>query len=132
LEPDEILTEGEVPSLPPRSQAAYLKFGFLERPSVGVAVTLTVSKDKKAVEDVRIAVGCVGPVPKRMREAEALLKGKSVDEAFSRVDEAGNRAAQFAEAISDLHGGADYKEHLVKVLIAQAMRLASQSLNGRA
>jgi len=29
-----------VPPLPARSAAAYLEFGFLERPSVAVAVTL--------------------------------------------------------------------------------------------
>ncbi len=132
LEPDEILTEIQVPTLPPHSQAAYLKFGFLERPSVGAAVALTLSKDKKAVEDARIAVGCTGPIPKRMPESEMLLKGKGVDEAFARVEEAGALAGRAAEAISDLHGGADYKEHLVKVLIAHAMRLAYQSLNGGA
>ncbi len=132
LEPDEILTEVQVPALPPRSQAAYLKFGFLERPSVGVAATITLSKDHKGVEAVRIAVGCAGPIPRRMPEAETLLLGKSVDEALARVDAAGALAARAADAISDLHGGADYKEHLVKVLTAKAVRLAYQGLNGGA
>ncbi len=130
LDPDELLTEIQVPRLPPHSAAAYLKFGFLERPSVGVAVALTLSPDKKGVQDIRIAVGCVGPIPKRMREAEALLKGKGVDEALARIEEAGERAAKAAEAISDLHGGADYKEHLVTVLLKRALQSAYRGNNG--
>ncbi|MBI3079598.1 MAG: FAD binding domain-containing protein, partial [Deltaproteobacteria bacterium] len=38
LEPDELLTEIRVPLLPPNGAIAYRKFGFLERPSIGVGV----------------------------------------------------------------------------------------------
>jgi len=40
LEGDEILTEITVLALPPKMAAAYLKFGILERPSVGVGVAV--------------------------------------------------------------------------------------------
>src|SRR5262249_28419401 len=92
LEPDEILTEIEVPPLPPRSGAAYLKFGFLERPSVGVGVALTT--DDGRVTGARVAVGCVGPVPRRMREAEAALAGKTVADCRGALAEAGRIAAR--------------------------------------
>ncbi|HWP34014.1 MAG TPA: xanthine dehydrogenase family protein subunit M [Thermodesulfobacteriota bacterium] len=128
LEPDEVLTEVEVPALPPRSAAVYRKFGILERPSVGVAVALTLSADGAGFDDVRIAVGCVGPVPRRMPEAERLLKGCGVEEALARLGEAGAAAGRAAEAISDLHGSADYKAHLVGVLLARAVRQAYRSL----
>src|SRR5262249_48438617 len=78
LEGDELLTEIVVPPLPPRSAAAYLKFGFLERPSVGVAVAVTL--DDGHVADARIAVGGVRPIPRRMREAEGELKGPARSE----------------------------------------------------
>ena len=124
LEGDEVLTEVIVPALPPRMAAAYLKFGILERPSVGVAVGL----NGGGLSDVRIAVGCVGPVPRRMREAEAMLKGKSVEEAEAGLPAAGEAAARAAEGVTDLHGSADYKEHLVKVLIGRAFAAARRQL----
>lgn len=122
LEGDELLTEIAVPPLPPRSAAAYLKFGFLERPSVGVGVAVTL--DDGRVADARIAVGCVGPVPRRMREAEAALAGKAVAESRAALGEAGRIAARASDAITDLHGSAEYKEHLVGVLLRRAFEQA--------
>ncbi len=129
LEGDEILTEIVVPPLPPRAAAAYLKFGFLERPSVGVAVAVVL--DDGRVSEARIAVGCASPVPRRMREAEALLSGQEIAAAVAQLPEAGRVAGRAAEAISDLHGGADYKEHLVGVLLRRAFEQALAALGGR-
>ena len=118
LQADELLTEIRVPTPGGNSRSAYLKFGYLERPSVGVAVALTL--DGTAVNDVRIAVGCAGPAPKRVAEAEALLTGKSKDEAVALLPQAGAVAGRASEAISDLHGAQDYKEHIVGVLLKRA------------
>jgi aerobic carbon-monoxide dehydrogenase medium subunit len=127
LEGDELLTEVVVPPLPPRSAAAYLKFGILERPSVGVGVAVTLQNGH--VGAARIAVGSVGPVPRRMREAETLLAGRSLAEAPAALAEAGRIAARASDAISDLHGSAEYKEHLVGVLLRRALQRALASLD---
>ena len=124
LEPDEILTEIRVPLLPARSGVVYLKFGYLERPSVGVALFLSLNENANSIAEARIAVGCVGPIPKRIQEAESLLKGKSVDEASRSIADAGAAAARASQAISDLHGSQDYKEHIVGVLLKRAFQQA--------
>lgn len=129
LSGDELLTEILVPPLPPGSEAAYLKFGFLERPSVGVAVALTL--DDGLLKDARIAVGCVGPAPRRMREVEALLKGKEIGKSVALLPEAGRLAAGASDAITDLHGSAEYKAHLVGVLLSRAFQQALAALRGR-
>jgi carbon-monoxide dehydrogenase medium subunit len=126
LEPDELLTEIHVPRLPARSGVVYLKFGYLERPSVGVALCLSLDGGGKSVAEARIAVGCVGPIPKRVQEAESLIKGKPVDEAARQIPAAGNAAARAGQAISDLHGSQDYKEHIVGVLLKRAFQQAVQ------
>jgi carbon-monoxide dehydrogenase medium subunit len=118
LEADELLSEIRVPTPGANSRSAYLKFGYLERPSVGVAVALTL--DGATVNNVRIAVGCAGPAPRRVAEAEALLNGKSKDEAVRLLPQAGAIAGRASEAISDLHGAQDYKEHIVGVLLKRA------------
>jgi len=126
LGPDEILTEVAIPPLPARGAAAYRKFGFLERPSVGVAVAVVL--DDGHVADVRIAVGCIGPVPRRMPDAEAVLRGRAIEETHAVLSEAGRLAARAADAVSDLHGSADYKQHLVGVLLRRGFEEALTAL----
>lgn len=124
LEPDELLTAIEVPLPPENSAAAYLKFGYLERPSVGVAVALTLNPAEKSLADIRIGVGCAGPAPKRVSAAEEMLRGKSIEEATREVAKAGEVAGRAADAISDLHGSQEYKEHIVGVLLKRALHSA--------
>ena len=122
LQEDEVLTEIRIPAPAAKSGIAYLKFGYLERPSVGVAVALTFNG---GIADAKVAVGCAGPAPKRVPEAEDLLKGKSIDEASRNLPGAGQVAGRAAQAISDLHGAQDYKEHIVGVLLKRAFQRAA-------
>lgn len=121
LEPDEVLTEIRVPVPEANSAAAYLKFGYLERPSVGVAVAVMLNQEKNSLADIKIAVGCAGPAPKRVTDAEAMLRGKGITEAEAAITEAGEAAARAAQAISDLHGSQEYKEHIVGVLLKRSL-----------
>jgi carbon-monoxide dehydrogenase medium subunit len=122
LAADEVLSEIRIPAPAANSGIAYLKFGYLERPSVGVAVALAVNGGIRAA---RIAVGCAGPAPRRVAEAEALLEGKSIEEASRNIGSAGQVAGRAAQAISDLHGAQDYKEHIVGVLLKRAFQRAA-------
>jgi len=118
LRDDELLSEIRIPVPGAHFRSAYLKFGYLERPSVGVAVAF--NSNGGGLSDVRIAVGCAGPSPRRVREAEALLDGKSREEAERSLAQAGQVAGSASQAISDLHGSQDYKEHIVGVLLKRA------------
>jgi len=122
LAADEVLTEIRVPTPGANRKCAYLKFGYLERPSVGVAIAFSLTGG--GVSDVKIAAGCAGPAPKRVAEAEALLNGKSKDEASRSLAQAGAIAGKASQAISDLHGAQDYKEHIVGVLLKRAFQAA--------
>jgi len=121
LQADEVLTKIHIPVPMPNARSAYLKFGYLERPSVGVAVAFNLNG---GVSGVKIAVSCAGPAPRRVAEAEALLEGKSKDEALRHVADAGASAGRAAQAISDLHGSQEYKEHIVGVLLKRALQSA--------
>jgi carbon-monoxide dehydrogenase medium subunit len=124
LSADEILTQIHIPAPAENSGIAYLKFGYLERPSVGVAVALRLNGARTGIEDIRIAVGCAGPAPKRAHEAEEVLRGKSTEEAPQGLAEAGKVAGRAADAISDLHGSQEYKEHIVGVLLKRGYQNA--------
>lgn len=122
LAAEEVLTELRIPAPAPDARSVYLKFGYLERPSVGVALAL--NSNGGAVRNVRVAVGCAGPAPKRVEEAEALLESKGVDEALGHLAQAGMIAGRASQAISDLHGSQEYKEHIVGVLLKRAFHSA--------
>ena len=117
---EEIVTEIQIPVPPPRSAAAYIKFGYLERPTVGVALYLALDAAREAITTARVAVGSAGPQPKRVVEAEALLEDAALTEATRRIGQAGEVTARAAEAVTDVHGAADYKEHLIEVLLKRA------------
>jgi carbon-monoxide dehydrogenase medium subunit len=124
LEADEVLTQIIVPVPAQPSGVCYMKFGYLERPSVGVAVALNLNAGKTLIDDIKIAVGCAGPAPRRVAEAEAVLKGKSIDEATRNIAQAGETSGRASQAISDLHGAQDYKEHIVQVLLKRSFQNA--------
>lgn len=124
LQPDEVLTEIVIPVPVKPSGVCYMKFGYLERPSVGVAIAFNMNSEKNKIDDVRIAVGCAGPAPKRVPEAETLLRDKPIDEVTRNLAQAGEVAARAAQAISDLHGAQDYKEHIVQVLLKRSFQNA--------
>lgn len=122
LEPDETLTQIHIPVPEEGSRFNYIKFGYLERPSVGVAIAFKLNQAERSVRHVRIAVGCAGPAPRRVPEAEALLDGKDSEEAVRNLGRAGEVAAKAAQAMSDLHGSQEYKEHIVQVLLKRAFQ----------
>jgi carbon-monoxide dehydrogenase medium subunit len=131
LEQDEVMTGIRIPLPAVRSGTRYLKFGHLERPSVGVALHLALNGDGGSIAVARFAVGCVGPKPCRVEEAEELLRGKSLKAAVSVLGQAGGLAARAGQAITDIHGSAEYKEHIVKVLLTRAFNGISQELTKR-
>ena len=133
LNPDELITEVMVPKLPPNSGAAYIK--FLPRTAddyatVSAAAVLTLDKSNKTVADVRIALGSVGVTPIRATAAEAILRGQPLKtEAFA---EAGEKAKEAVDPISDFRGSAGYKKDMAAVFVRRALERALGDLRQKA
>jgi aerobic carbon-monoxide dehydrogenase medium subunit len=129
LKPDEIVTEVFIPKMAPNSAGAYLK--FLPRTAddyatVSAAAVLTLDKTKKMISDVRIALGSVGVTPIRASAAEAVLRGQPLKaEAFA---EAGEKAKEAVDPISDFRGSAAYKKEMAGVFVRRALEKALATL----
>jgi carbon-monoxide dehydrogenase medium subunit len=128
--PDEILDEIRVPVLGPHTRGAYMKFGFHERPTLGVALVLTLDPRHESVEDVRVAMGCIHPCPTRLRKVEDRARGRPVREVLAALDEVAAAADGEVSATTDLHGSAEYKQEMVKVFVRRAFRSAAARFNG--
>ena len=81
------------------------------------------------IEDVRIAVGSVAPVPMRLRETEQLVKGKTLDSTlFERAREV---AVSEIRPIDDIRSTAAYRSAVVGNLVAEFLRKLTEGGPGR-
>ena len=119
LKPNEILTEIQIPSVPPHTGAAYDKFNIIEGTvaTAGVAVSITLKSGDGVCDDVRIALGGLARIPMLAKKAENVLRGKKVTD--SLIKEAGQKASAEAEPISDISASDEYRRELVKVMVAR-------------
>lgn len=112
---DELLVSIEVPPQA-ASRAAYRCFGHTERPAVGVAAVWHAEGSQR----LSLWVGAICAVPTRLTRSEKaagqLPQDLPADEIWQRLQPVVEAEAGQLEAHDDLHGGADYKRHLVTVL----------------
>jgi carbon-monoxide dehydrogenase medium subunit len=129
LQGDELLTEIQVPTPPPRSGTAYLKLfprGAVDIAAVSVAALVTL-EENGICADVKIACGAVAPTPIRAESAEAVIKGKKIDDAL--IDETARLASEESQPISDVRSSAGYRKEMVKVLTKRTITQALERLN---
>jgi aerobic carbon-monoxide dehydrogenase medium subunit len=119
LEEGELLRAVRVPTTPAGRRAAYQKFQLRERPMLGLALALDLDGGGGQVRAARVAVGSASPTPRRSRNAEEILASASAD-ADGRLDDAAAALADDAELLDDLDGSAEYKRHLIRVLLRRA------------
>jgi carbon-monoxide dehydrogenase medium subunit len=122
IAPDELLVEVEVEPIPPGVGSAYLRCARLERPSLAVAVAAAQRDGRLA--HVRLAVSCVGPVPRRLQELEACLDGATLAEGQAILRQAQRHYAEILQPIDDLHGSVAYKTYITGVLLGRALTQA--------
>jgi carbon-monoxide dehydrogenase medium subunit len=117
---DEILTEVEVPPLPPGLRATYVKFTPRSEDDYGtVNVACALVVEDGACRSATLVLGGVGATPQRIRSAEAHLTGHPLSEA--RIAEAARLAADEIEPWDDLRGSAGYKRAMARVWTARAL-----------
>jgi CO/xanthine dehydrogenase FAD-binding subunit len=115
------LTQVVIPSLPPRSGIEYIRFSsssVVDKPSVGVAVRISLEAKKEICQLARVVLGCVGATPMWACKAEALLTGKKGS--LELAQEAGAIASQECSPIADLCGSEQYKRGMVRTLVKRA------------
>jgi len=116
LDPDEMVTEIQIPAPPDGARQNYLKFTIrnpIDFAIVSVATLLTLKKG--VCVDARIALGAVAPAPVRARKAEELIKGRTIDENVAE------KAAEQAVAGAMPLTMNEYKIEIAKVLVKRAL-----------
>jgi carbon-monoxide dehydrogenase medium subunit len=124
LEPDEMLTEIQVPTPPPHTGTAYQKLMVMKGDMgiVGAAVSITLKPGDGVCQNARIVLSNAASTPLRAKKAEKLLIGKKVDDAL--LNEAGEVASTEADPPADVHGSVEYRREMVKVFVKRAAQIA--------
>ncbi len=120
----EVLVAVELPPIGVDAAMVHQRFAFHERPAATVSCYVRVVDGR--ISHARVAVGSVGIAPVRALDAEPHVADQvaaSPDRAA--LDACGLAAADAAAPVTDSNGSADYKHHLVQVMVARAIRDAA-------
>lgn len=124
-----LLTEIQVPDVLAHSGGAYLKQKRRQGADlavVGVAALVVMAGE--VLEDVKIALGAVAPIPMRAKKAEEILRRRKLDQEL--LEKSCQAAASEASPIDDIRGSADYRRELLTVLTKRAITQAIQQAEG--
>ena len=123
LKPDELLVQVTFQKLPSDMRSSFVRLARRDAMAiarVNVAIVLQIEKRNRRIEDIRISVGSVTPIPQRMLEAEAFLKGKSPDE--ESLQKASLKVSETMIQQSGIRPSTSYKKPVVGALFIRAMR----------
>jgi carbon-monoxide dehydrogenase medium subunit len=132
LEPGEILVSLQVPGIRKNTGAHYQRFiprNEMDIAVVGVSSHVVLANRGKEFKEARIALGAVGPTPIFASAASEGLTGQAVsDEAIAVAAAA---AQSVATPISDMRGPAEFRTHLVGVLVKRTLAGAIDRARGK-
>jgi carbon-monoxide dehydrogenase medium subunit len=124
IEPDEMLSEVALPPLPARTGSSYVQVSRQRGGYSMAAVASLVSVDEAGrCTQVRMTLISVSDVPLMSQAAGNLLVGQKLTrEAALEVAE--KAAKNECDPATDVHATADYRRHLVRVLVEQSLTTA--------
>jgi carbon-monoxide dehydrogenase medium subunit len=121
----EFLVSFRLPAPRRLSGASYLRFiprNEMDIAVVGAGTAVTLDQSKSRCLAARVALAAVAPTPLLVPEAGAALVDGPLTDAL--IQKAASLAQAAARPISDMRGNADYRRHLVGVLVKRTLQTA--------
>jgi carbon-monoxide dehydrogenase medium subunit len=125
LQPEELLTEIQIPAQPARTGTAFLELARRhgDFALVGIAVALVLDQTGSC-SSARIVLLSVGDAPVLATRAMETLTGNPAT--AERIEEAARVAGSEINPPSDIHASSAYRRQLAKVLIRRALTQAAE------
>jgi len=126
LADNELVVEIRIPVPGVRHRGVYVKLGRyrgedLAQAGVGVMVT--------EANVYKVAFNAVGPIPRRSAKLEALLHGRTLDDAL--LKQARAEVPGEISPITDIRASREYRTHMCQVMLERSLRAASELLAGK-
>ena len=133
LQPEEILTEIRLPSLPAGASWGFQEVARRHGDFALVGAAAVVARGERGhVAEVRLTLFAVGDTPVRATEAEQALAGG--EPTSERIEEAARLVGPGLSPSDDLHATAGYRAHVAGVLseraLSQAVRHSQSEVEG--
>ncbi len=120
MEKDEIIEAVLVPPQPKTAVGVFMKHGLRRAHAISVVnAALLLDFEDGVVSDARISLGAVAPTVFRATEAEKALVGQPITP--ERMEKAAELAMAASKPIDDIRGTADYRRHMVGVLVQRGL-----------
>ena len=103
----------------------YIKYGkrnAMEIATLGCAVTVKLTEDKKKIEELHLAYGVAAPTPIRCMETEKAVKGMALGEAL--LEAVGKEALKEVNPRSSWRASKEFRLQLVEELGKRALKQA--------
>ena len=129
LDGAELVTEIRFKAPPANSGGAYIGFkkSAPAYPTASAGIQLTLA-DGNVCQEVRLALGAVGPTPVTSDEAEGLLRGKTLTEEL--LKQAAEAIVEASDPPVDSRGTADFKRAILRSLFMKAAHRAMERAGG--
>lgn len=125
LRPDELLVEVRFPPWPDGAMGTVVEESRRHGDYAVVGLVAAIAVRAGVVADTALSFFSVGITPIRADGAEEVLVGRALTE--ERINAAAELASQELSPPADIHGSANYRRQLVKVLTKRALSAALES-----
>ncbi|MQY77411.1 MAG: xanthine dehydrogenase family protein subunit M, partial [Spirochaeta sp.] len=120
IKANEVIITIRIP-IPERGRGKFVKLGLRKGTSCSVvSVAVWLIADGRGVEDIRIALGGVAPLPLRAVKTEALFKSRQLN--GQNIGELALEVTKEVTPITDVRGTAAYRGEVSAALLAKAVR----------
>lgn len=121
---NELVAEIQIPKLPAKTRAVYLKYRFREAvdfPVVGMAILRINERRKDQLRGMRIVVAGTNSKPSRCFEAEKILRTEKID--GTALKNAGEAAAEEVQIVSSSGCSVVHRSTIVKQLMSHGVNM---------
>jgi len=124
IKPDEMVTEVRILPVEDSTGTAFIKIGRLSQDlaKINSAAQITLRNGNGVCKKARISLGAMAPTSMRAKEAEKLIEGKEVTSDL--LYQAGQKASEETQPITDLRSTAEYRKRVSAVLSHRVLKLA--------
>jgi 4-hydroxybenzoyl-CoA reductase subunit beta len=130
LQPNEVITEIQLPPPTPNSTGSYQKLRVrqaIDFPLAAVAVVLDMDKDG-VCRKAEFVLGAVSAAPVEVTAINKILNGRKIDN--NLIDQAAEEAVKAAHPVDNLSIDAGYRRKMVRVLTKRAIEKALSEWQG--
>jgi carbon-monoxide dehydrogenase medium subunit len=114
----ELLRSVRIPPLGEGARAGYSSV-VVGADSKAIARAAAAVRANRTIEDARVVLACVSPAPMRHTQMEEALRGAEASEGAVRG--AAQRIGEDLDPIADVHGSADYRREMARVVARRAV-----------